>query len=98
MGVDLCRCLLIYGNIYCPPEFEHLFPAMKKGEVADMSAIFASELANNKSLLNAGDGDSSGGSESEPSDDNLPVEEVVKVVPILDVKQKQQLQKIQKKK
>ena len=37
-----------------------------------------------KKLLNSGDGDSSGGSDSEPSEDNLPVEEVAKVVPILE--------------
>jgi len=35
----------------------------------------------------AGDGDSSGGSESEPSEDNLPVEEAAKLVPIVDKKQ-----------
>lgn len=46
--------------------------------------MMANELSTNKSLLNAGDGDSSGGSDSEPSDDNLPVEEVAKVVPIVD--------------
>jgi hypothetical protein len=32
----------------------------------------------------AGDEDSSGGSDSEPSDDNLPIEEVCKVVPLTD--------------
>jgi hypothetical protein len=37
-----------------------------------------------KSLIACGDGDSSGGSESEPSEDNLPIEEVAKVVPIVD--------------
>lgn len=86
MGRDLCRTLLIYGNIYCPPELEHLFPSMKKGEdgPADMGALFAQELASNKKLMDAGDGDSSGGSDSEPSEDNLPVEEVAKVVPIVD--------------
>jgi len=35
-------------------------------------------------LIAAGDGDSSGGSDSEPSEDNLPVDEVAKVVPIVD--------------
>ena len=48
--------------------------------------------------MDAGDGDSSGGSESEPSEDNLPVEEVAKMVPIVDKKQKQQLEKVKNKK
>ena len=46
----------------------------------------------------AGEGDSSGGSESEPSEDNLPIEEIAKCVPIVDKKQQLQLQKILKKK
>ena len=53
-----------------------------------MASMMGAELSKNKSLMNAGDGDSSGGSDSEPSDDNLPVEEVAKVVPVLDMKQK----------
>ena len=89
----------MYCNIHCPKEFEHLFPQLKAdGKPGDMAAMMAAELSKNKSLLNAGDGDSSGGSDSEPSDDNLPVEEVAKVVPIVDVKQKQLLQKNAKKK
>ena len=56
------------------------------------------EIVEDKSLIACGDGDSSGGSESEPSEDNLPVEEVAKVVPIVDQKQKVLLQKIIKKK
>jgi len=32
----------------------------------------------------AGEGDSSGGSDSEPSEDNLPIDEAAKVVPIID--------------
>ena len=39
----------------------------------------------------AGEGDSSDGSESEPSEDNLPVEEVAKVVPMIDKAMKMQL-------
>jgi hypothetical protein len=36
--------------------------------------------------MDAGEGDSSGGSESEPSEDNLPIEEAAKMVPIVDKK------------
>ena len=91
MGRDLCRTLLIYDNIYIPPELEHIYG--KKGDDAglDMEAVFAKELEENKKLMAAGDGDSSGGSESEPSEDNLPIEEVAKVVPIVDKKQQMQL-------
>lgn len=49
-----------------------------------MAAAFATELKSNKKLLSAGEGDSSGGSESEPSDDNLPAEEAQKFVPMVE--------------
>ena len=52
----------------------------------DMTKMFEDELTSNTKLLKCGDGDSSGGSDSEPSEDNLPVEEVAKVVPIVDQK------------
>jgi hypothetical protein len=87
MGKDLCRTLLIYENIHIPPELEHLYGNKDDGAPQDMSALFAQELTENKKLLAAGDGDSSGGSESEPSEDNLPVNEVAAFVPIVDKKQ-----------
>lgn len=62
-----------------------------------MSAMLEQELKQDKKLLACGDGDSSEGSESEPSEDNLPVEEVAKVVPIVDKNMKAQLQKVLKK-
>ena len=93
MGIDLCRTILIYDNVYVPPELQHLY-----GKDKNMSKMLADELTNNKKLLQAGDGDSSGGSDSEPSDDNLPVEEVAKVVPIVDKNQMKKLEKIMKKK
>jgi len=89
MGYDLCRVLLIYENIYIPPELRHLYGKQEEGaEPPDMSALFATELQENKKLIAAGEGDSSGGSDSEPSEDNLPVDEVAKLVPIVDEKQK----------
>ena len=86
MGKDLCRTLLIYENIYIPPELESLYGKKDKDNAnpQDMSQLFANELKENKKLLAAGDRDSSGGSDSEPSEDNLPVDEVAKVVPIVD--------------
>jgi len=100
MGRDLCRTLLIYENIYVPPELRHLYGGRDADDAqpADMSALFSKELQENKKLIAAGDGDSSGGSDSEPSEDNLPVDEAAKVVPIVDKQQKMQLQKIQKRK
>lgn len=99
MGRDLCRTLLIYENIYVPPELRHLYGNRDEADgPADMSALFSKELQDNKKLIAAGDGDSSGGSDSEPSEDNLPVDEAAKVVPIVDKQQKLQLQKIQKRK
>ena len=85
MGSDLCRTLLISENIHIPPELEHLY-GNKDGEPTDMTSMFESELANNQKLMAAGEGDSSGGSESEPSEDNLPVNELAAVAPIVDKK------------
>lgn len=82
MGRDLCRTLLIYQNIFVPEELKHLYGNKDSGK--NMSDLLEQELQSNKKLLAAGDGDSSEGSESEPSEDNLPVEEVAKVVPIVD--------------
>jgi hypothetical protein len=91
MGADLCRTLLIYENIHIPPELEHLYGNKDDGGTKDMSALFEKELTENKKLIAAGDGDSSGGSESEPSEDNLPVTEAAAFVPIVDKKQQMQL-------
>jgi len=42
------------------------------------------ELSNNKKLLKVGEGDSSSGSESAPSEDNLEAAELVKNLPTVD--------------
>lgn len=86
MGRDLCRTVLIYENIFVPEELRHLYGNKNDNESMDLSAMLANDLATNSKLLKCGDGDSSGGSDSEPSEDNLPVEEVAKVVPIVDKK------------
>ena len=46
--------------------------------------MLAKELLENKSLMEACDEDSSAGSESEPSEDNLPIEEVANLIPIVE--------------
>jgi hypothetical protein len=53
-------------------------------ENIDYRNALTNELVGNKTLMKAGEGDSSGGSDSEPSEDNLPIEEVAKVVPIVE--------------
>lgn len=51
-----------------------------------MNQFFEKELLENKKLIQVGEGNSSEGSDSEPSEDNLPIDEVSKVIPILDKK------------
>jgi hypothetical protein len=46
--------------------------------------IFANELKNNKELMKKGDENSSSGSDSAPSEDNLDVEEIIKIIPVID--------------
>jgi len=41
-------------------------------------------LAEDKKLMDAGDGDSSGGSDSEPSEDNLPPDKATQFVEITE--------------
>jgi hypothetical protein len=53
--------------------------------------LLAEELKSNKELLKKGDGDSSSGSDSAPSEDNLCPEEIVKIIPVIDKKTKQDL-------
>lgn len=61
-------------------------------------ALICNELKDNKELLKKGNGDSSSGSDSAPSEDNLEPEEILKIIPIADKKLKQQLLKQKKKK
>ena len=51
------------------------------------------ELKENKALLQKGEGTSSSGSESAPSDDNLNPEEIVKIMPVIDKKTRASLLK-----
>jgi hypothetical protein len=55
-------------------------------------------LKTNKELLEKGDGDSSSGSDSAPSDDNLDVEEIARIMPVIDKQTKLKLNKKQKNK
>ena len=44
--------------------------------------------------MDAGDGDSSGGSDSEPSEENLPLEEANEIIQITEKKDQKMLEKI----
>ena len=77
-----------------PPELRSYFSDnCDVKNAGDAKNALADEILNNKKLLRASEGDSSDGSESEPSEDNLPIEEVAKVVPIVE---KAQIKKLEK--
>lgn len=94
VGRDLCRSLLVYGDIKNVPEITDLYASDPNLVTpSDYKQVLINELLSDKKLLKAGDGDSSGGSDSEPSEDNLPIEEAAKVVPILEKAQKLRLER-----
>ena len=120
LGHDCCRSLLIYCNIFIPPElheipfFQNMLQQQKKAEkeekqkgnkkfkedekpVTNFKDMILGELNNNKELLKQ-DGDSTSGSDSAPSEDNMQAEELVKQLPTVDKTLKQQLKKNQEKK
>ena len=47
--------------------------------------------------MKKGDGDSSGGSDSAPSEDNLNAEEIIRIIPVVDKATKQQISRLKKK-
>lgn len=99
LGRDLCRTLLIYAQIYVPPELRNMFKMKpqkpegsktfsedddKETNAMDFKALIINELKENKQLLKIGDGNSSSGSDSAPSEDNLPPTEILKALPVAD--------------
>ena len=50
----------------------------------DFKALLMNELKENKQLLKIGDGNSSEGSDSAPSEDNLAPQELLKALPVAD--------------
>jgi hypothetical protein len=55
------------------------------------------ELVSDKALIKCGDGDSSGGSESAPSDDNLDAAELIKNLPDVDKSLKKKIKLVKEK-
>ena len=58
-----------------------------------INRIFLAELRNNKELVKQGEGDSTSGSDSEPSEDNLEPTELIKNLPTVDKNLSQALKK-----
>ena len=74
------------------------FSAEKDTSVQDEEALavnrlLLAELRNNKELVKCGDGDSTSGSDSEPSEDNLEPTELIKNLPTVDKSLSQALKK-----
>ena len=53
-------------------------------EALAVNRLLLAELRNNKELLKLGEGDSTSGSDSEPSEDNLEPTELIKNLPTVD--------------
>ena len=108
LGSDVCRALLIYSNLYVPPElsdnefFKNIMlqqqaaAAKKKNSngldkkkfkepaINFKDAIMGAINSNAELLNNTGGDDSSSGSDSAPSEDNMLAEELVKQLPVAD--------------
>jgi hypothetical protein len=57
-------------------------------KINTLKSLLCEELKLNKDLLKKGEGDSSSGSDSAPSEDNLNAEEIIKMIPVIDKKTK----------
>lgn len=108
MGRDLLRTLLIYTSLYVPPELGDIFkvkqPQVSGKQFAEdtpdlpalsISAMIVAELSENKNLIKIGNGDSTSGSDSAPSEDNLNPAELLKNLPVSDKTVKNKLKQIE---
>jgi hypothetical protein len=95
LGRDLCRTILIYSKLYVPDELKGMFKARippppgktfkePENEPDDFADLVLCELQQDKNINKTGDGDSSSGSDSAPSDDNLEASELIKNLPEAD--------------
>ena len=69
-----------------------------KPDPSAFSNLIMNELKGNKELMKAGEGDSSGGSDSAPSDDNLDATELIKNLPEADKTLKKKIKQEKEKK
>jgi hypothetical protein len=90
----------VYDSIFVPDEIKELFPDKDstQAESGDYKNLLIDQLMKDKKLLKAGEGDSSGGSDSEPSEDNMAIEEMAKVVPMIAKTDIKKLEKVLMKK
>lgn len=108
LGQDLLRTLLIYTSLYVPPELRDTFKYKQPQglskqfteDVPDHPALsitemIMAELSENKNLIKIGNGDSSSGSDSAPSEDNLNPAELLKNLPVTDKIIKNKLKQIE---
>jgi hypothetical protein len=58
--------------------------------------LLLDELRENRDLMKKGDGDSSSGSDDAPSEDNMQPDEIVKILPMVDKKTRNDLAKQKK--
>ena len=70
------------------------YPGVSGGEVLEQGPVklIAAEELKGTGLMLKGCGDSSSGSESAPSDDNLQPEDNIKIIPVIDKKTKRDLE------
>lgn len=81
VGKDLCRTILIYTGIQVPTDLELPFSSLKsaapesgkafKEDEFNIRDLISNELKEHKELIEQGNGDSSEGSDDEPSDGKL---------------------------
>ena len=79
-----------YCNISC---IYYILNSKEDLQIGDgiLRNLLVEELKNNGQLMK-NQGDSSSGSESAPSDDNLQPEEIIKMIPVIDKKTKKDLE------
>jgi hypothetical protein len=80
--------------MYVPTELEGTFKIKANSNesmVTSINNILIQELNERKDLIKMGDGESSSGSDSAPSEDNLDVKELLKNLPVVDKTLKKKL-------
>jgi hypothetical protein len=85
MGKQLCLTLLVYNNLSVPQNPQLLLPGSTQPFAALRRDEVMRELMESEELLESGlggDGESTDGSDSSPSEDNLDAKELAKFVPI----------------
>lgn len=80
--------------MYVPTELEGTFKIKANSNesmVTSINNMLIQELNERKDLIKMGDGESSSGSDSAPSEDNLDVKELLKNLPVVDKTLKKKL-------